>query len=792
MRSRLTSLTVWLGIGLTASAWSFAVEYHNPDLPSLLTFNNGTAVTTPEQWTQRRAEVLTSMEDTFIGTFPQQAPSIIGSQILSRTVAPDGSTRSNIRLTFNTPHQASFDMWVWTPQGNQPHPLLLTAPRYYQLNWANAALARGYSVCLYPGLDQGQTEAAYPGYDTVWNTFRSEYPTATWSEIGTKAWLAGRALDYVLNPSSGFNIATNQVAITGHSRYGKQALVAAAIDQRFTAVVARSAGSPGSAPYRFSSRTGFDEAPSEFGGQWFKESLRSYTGREDQLPMDAHAWAALIAPRNLLMDTAYYDDGDPTYAVERGYYESSKVYSLLGAEDHCRVDYRDGWHDPYASGWPQIGGTLPLSTVARIKRNIDWLDASFGRGTATKSEFPQEYLFKFDWNAWQAKLTPQEKQNPFAGTLPQNNADRRARIDWALGQAPAKTPFTGQRTFYTAEQSAQTGHDRWSNTSITTRVPVSFGNDVHGNIYYQKGRTTPAPVVIWLHPYSYATGYGEAYGVENTTIYDTLAQHGYTVLCFDQVGFGQRLLEGRDFYQNNPKGSKLGRMIADVHSAVDFLVDGVGAAQGAMPMIDKNQIHLLGYSMGGMVGLYSAATDSRIKSVASFAGFTPMRTNTADKPTGGLDELWQWHSLQPMLGLFDGHEAQLPYDFQDVLALVAPRPTLLYTPQQDRFADYADVSTCINGAKTFWQQAGYGNYLTWQSPNDISRLQSAQQDAYLQWLGNVVHLPAPTPEPSVGALLITGLLTTVLGYAWRRWRPSSREDCRDARSKSKKEVSYAM
>jgi pimeloyl-ACP methyl ester carboxylesterase len=760
VKARLLALT--LCMTLASAAPMLAVEYHNADLPDLLKLNNGTAVTTPEQWTQRRTEVLDLMEQTFIGTLPTQTPSIIGSQILSSTVASDGSTRTNVRLTLDTPHHASFDMWVWRPQGNQPHPLLLTAPRYYQMDWANTALSRGYTVCLYPGLDSSQPEASYPGYDSVWQTFQAEYPAATWSEIATKAWLAGRALDYLLAPNSGYNVAANQVGIMGFSRYGKQSLVAGAIDPRFTAVVARSAGSPGSAPYRFASRTGFNEAPCDFPGQWFNNGLRSYVGREDQMPMDAHGWAALIAPRNLLIDTAYNDDSDPTYGVERAYYESSKVYSLLGAPDNCRIDYRVGGHESAPA--PHY------ITPTRVQRNIDWLDASFGRGTATKSQFPQNYLHKFDWNGWQAKLTPQEKQNPFPTPTPANNADRRARIDWALGQAPAKTPFNGQRTFCTAEESGEQwmGHDRWA-VSGTARVPISFGNDVHGNLYYNTSRTTPAPVVIWLHPYSYGSGYVEGYGVEETTIYQKLAQQGYTVLCFDQLGFGLRQLEGRDFYDNDPKWSRLGAMIRDVEAAVDFIADGVGAVQGTMPSINRKQIHVLGYSMGGMVGLYSAAMDPRIKSVASFAGFTPMRTNTADKPTGGLDELWQWHALQPMLGLFDGQEGQLPYDFQDVLALVAPRPTLLYTPQQDRFADYADVSACINGSKAFWQQAGYGNYLTWLSPNDISRLQSAQQQAYLQWLGNVVNLPDPTPEPSCGALMTTGVLA-VLGYAWRKRR----------------------
>ncbi len=720
---------------LVKASWVSAEEYHNADLPSLLTKNDGTVVTTPAEWDSRRAELLDLMCDTFTGSFPTQIPAIIGTQVLSETHPADGSTRRNVRLTFDTPNHASFDMWVWSPAGDEPSPLLLTAPRFYQIGWAETALSRGYTVCLYPGVDSNHTEAAYPGYESKWQTFRNEYPGATWTEIATKAWIAGRAIDYLLDPQYGYEIAEDQVGIIGFSRYGKQSMIAGAIDERITSVVARSPGTPGSTPYRFASRTGFNEAPSDWPGEWFLQSLRSYTGREDELPMDAHAWAALIAPRNLLIHTAYNDDSEPTFGVERAYVEGSKVYNLLGVEDHYRVDYRTGGHEsgPYPN----------YITQAQQDRNIDWLDACFGRGTATRSNFPQNYIHQFDWNAWQSNLTAQEKQNPFAGTTPANNADRAARINWAMGQAPAKTPYAGQYTFLTAEESSTMGHDRWA-ASGTSRMPVSFGDNVRGNLYYKTGQTGPSPVVIWLHPYSYPTGYNEGYGVEDTTVYHRLAAAGYTVLAFDQVGFGLRLLEGRDFYDNDPKWSRLGRMIEDVKAGVDFLVDGTGAAQGTMPAIDTEQIHVLGYSLGGMVGLYSAALDDRIKSVASFSGFTPMRTDTSDKSTGGIERLWDWHALQPMLGLFDGQEGQIPYDYEDVLALVAPRPTLIYSPLNDRDADYDEVTACVNTARTFWQQAGAGDLLTQMSPNDINRFQSAQQQAYINWLSGIVELRTET------------------------------------------------
>ena len=98
-------------------------------------------------------------------------------------------------------------------------------------------------------------------------------------KIYRRAWLGSRALDYMLtrsdvNPSivrphrlnweqgSCLRCSHNlhlhspvcqQVSITGHSRNGKQSLIAAAFDERITAVVGSSPGMPIASPIRFSS-----------------------------------------------------------------------------------------------------------------------------------------------------------------------------------------------------------------------------------------------------------------------------------------------------------------------------------------------------------------------------------------------------------------------------------------------------------------------------------------------------------------------------------------------------------
>ena len=688
------------------------------DLPPLLQFQDGSEVKTGADLERRKREVAALLKRYFIGTFPDEVPALLSAKVLDERRAEDGSLRRRVQLTFDTPKKASFEVRVWVPKGEGPFPILLTQPRYYQLRWAEMALERGYIACLYPGVDSHHREKDFPRYESVWQDFRREYPKATWSEIATKAWLAGRSLDYLLAPASGYRFAPGKVGIIGFSRYGKQSLIAAAFDERITSVVARSPGSPGSCPYRFTSRNTCAEAPQDFPSEWFLPSLRSYTGREHELPIDAHGWYALIAPRRCMIHTAHNDGSEPTFAVERAYLEGRSVYSLLGQPDNLRILYRPGQHGPV--------------TEEQRRRNLDWFDLSFSRGTAKQEDFPEELIHHFDWEAWKKGAAGKELEKRFTPGEAVDDADRRARIRWLLGEPPASLVGEKRTGFISPEESAMMTHDRWR-AGGTSRTPVRFGAGVRGNLYFKTKNDKPAPAVIWLHPYSYHSGYNEGYGVQGTTVYHRLAAAGYVVLAYDQCGFGLRLLEGRDFYKKAPHWSRLGRMVADVSAATDFLIDGKGAAQGVLPKVAPGKVYVLGFSVGGMVGLYATALDKRIAGVASFGGFTPMRSDTSIA-TGGLRRLWQWHALAPRLGLFDGAEAKIPFDYHDVLSLVAPRPCLVYAARRDRDLDPQAVSECVELAKDAWSSHGAAGALKYHAPEDIGRFQKAQQELFLSWL----------------------------------------------------------
>ena len=191
-----------------------------------------------------------------------------------------------------------------------------------------------------------------------------------------------------------------------------------------------------------------------------------------------------------------------------------------------------------------------------------------------------------------------------------------------------------------------------------------------GDLYYPKD--TPAgkklPTVIWLHGYSYPLGYMWVYHSDLHPIL-ALVHAGYAVLAYDQSGFGSRLSETGPFYERYPKWSHMGRLVEDARSAVDALAKD--------ELVDPSRIYLFGYSLGGTVAIYEAALDARVKGIVSIAGFTPMRTDTASRGDGGVARYSVERDLIPKLGFFIGHEAQIPYDYQDLLGMIAPRPVLV-------------------------------------------------------------------------------------------------------------------
>jgi hypothetical protein len=82
-----------------------------------------------------------------------------------------------------------------------------------------------------------------------------------------------------------------------------------------------------------------------------------------------------------------------------------------------------------------------------------------------------------------------------------------------------------------------------------------------------------------------------------------------------------------------------------------------------------------------------------------------------------------------------GHETQIPYDFDELLAAIAPRPVLIMQPQLDRDATPADVHAAAEQARKIYSLYGAPGKLELYEPWDYNRLPEKSQDHLIEWMG---------------------------------------------------------
>jgi hypothetical protein len=195
-----------------------------------------------------------------------------------------------------------------------------------------------------------------------------------WGGLKAWAWGASRLLDYLETEKT---VNAKQVAIEGHSRMGKAALVAMAYDSRFAVLYNSSSGEGGAKLYRHLYGEPLSHIESNF-YYWMGANLMKYAGpmSPNDIPVDNHELIALCAPRPLFIGaglSAQNKSGKPGdgWADARGMFlaevAAGPVYKLLGRKDlgteefppmeTARIDgdlgfrQHSGGHTP-APNWP--------------------------------------------------------------------------------------------------------------------------------------------------------------------------------------------------------------------------------------------------------------------------------------------------------------------------------------------------------------------------------------------------------------------------------------------------------
>jgi hypothetical protein len=150
-----------------------------------------------------------------------------------------------------------------------------------------------------------------------------------WGTIGAWAWGVSRIIDYF---DTDHSVDPKRIALHGHSRLGKTALWASALDDRIAAVYASCSGEMGAALSRRDWGETVDDMAQNF-PYWFAGAFQKWSGRWNEMPVDAHMLIALSAPRPVFITGGTADQWADPVGEFLAEVAAGPVYRLLGRKD---------------------------------------------------------------------------------------------------------------------------------------------------------------------------------------------------------------------------------------------------------------------------------------------------------------------------------------------------------------------------------------------------------------------------------------------------------------------------
>ena len=221
-----------------------------------------------------------------------------------------------------------------------------------------------------------------------------------------------------------------------------------------------------------------------------------------------------------------------------------------------------------------------------------------------------------------------------------------------------------------------------------TRKKISFqsepGDRTPAYLLIPRDLKGKAPAILALHQ-TYQLGKEEPVGKSgmlNRNYAQELAERGYVVIAPDYPGFGDYMI---DVYAMGYESATM-KGIWNHMRCVDLLQ--------RLPEVDPERIGAIGHSLGGHNTLFVSAFDTRIKVAVTSCGFTRF-----PKYYGGDITGWSHKGYMPLIVTkFDKDPAKMPFDFTEILGVIAPRSVFINAPLRDENFEYTGVQECVASA----------------------------------------------------------------------------------------------
>ena len=327
-----------------------------PKWPDPLVEKNGKKVTTAKEWWNvRRPQIVEDFDREMYGRLPKYIPKVSWKVVKDTNEVVDNipvntkwisghvdnssypAITVDIQLTLTTPVNAKGPVPVIMVFGGGFGPVRTFGPPRTLASGAPKSakeqiIDKGWAYAtLNPNSIQADNGAGLTkGIIGLVNKGQYRKPD-DWGSLRAWAWGADRALDYFeTNPA----VNAKEVAIEGHSRYGKAALVTVAYNSRMASAYVSSSGEVGAKPSRRDNGEVVENITGTNEYHWMAGNFLKYGGplNWNDLPVDAHELIAMCAPRPVFISGGSHN-GD-AWVDARGMFMATDaagpVYALLG------------------------------------------------------------------------------------------------------------------------------------------------------------------------------------------------------------------------------------------------------------------------------------------------------------------------------------------------------------------------------------------------------------------------------------------------------------------------------
>jgi len=310
----------------------------NSKYPDPLVLNNGSPVKDAATWWNlRRNEIFEDFARDVYGRIPPNTPKVTWEVAKSED---DGQvkTKTIIGHIDNSRYPAlspTIALTVKTPSDSSgPVPTIVYAQAFggrmpagpNQLEVLTLAKGWGYATFDTNAVQPDSAAGLTQGIIGLMNKGEMRAKPDEWGVLMAWAWGLSKSIDYF---ETDRDVNAKQLAIDGFSRWGKTAMLAAAVDRRWALAWAGDSGEGGTKMHRRNFGETVDMVAQNF-PYWMAGNFQKFVGNWEAMPVDSHELIALVAPRPVFITGGTTD----LHADARGMFEAAAlagpVYELLG------------------------------------------------------------------------------------------------------------------------------------------------------------------------------------------------------------------------------------------------------------------------------------------------------------------------------------------------------------------------------------------------------------------------------------------------------------------------------